>query len=151
MDRFQVWIHPMENACRVRVEGIQNAKWLLSRLSESFVFKSSEAIKDEWSYSYSIFNVLYTSQLSLSKFKKLLEFIPEVKLLLAPAKRGKVHVDLGFERLQAIGPFPRGGGAKNQQLHEDLVVFALLMNPIPPNAAAMKKVPFDPHSRGGNA
>ena len=48
MDRFQVWIHPMANACRVRVEGIQNAKWLLSRLSESFVFKSSEAIKDEW-------------------------------------------------------------------------------------------------------
>jgi hypothetical protein len=85
MDRFQVWIHPMANACRVRVEGIQNAKWLLNRLSQSFVFKSSEAIKEEWSYSYSTFNVLYSSQLSPSKFTKLLAIIPELKLLLDPA------------------------------------------------------------------
>jgi hypothetical protein len=75
----------MANVCRVRVEGIQNARWLLNRLSQSFVFKTSEAIKDEWSQSYSIFNVLYSSQISPSKFKKLLAFIPEVNLLLDPA------------------------------------------------------------------
>ena len=85
MDRFQVSIHPMANGCRVRVEGIQNAKWLLNRLSQSFVFKSSEAIKEERGSSYSIFNVLYSSQISPSRFKKLLAFIPEVNLLLDPA------------------------------------------------------------------
>jgi hypothetical protein len=46
-----------------------------------------------------------------------------------------VHDDLDFEHLLSLGLYPRGGVARNQQssqFHEELVVFALLMNPMPP-------------------
>ena len=85
MNAFQVWIRPMVRACRVRVEGIRNAQWLLTRLSESFVFKSSEPLHDDMLTACSSFQVQYSSQMSGLKFAKLLAAIPEVNLMLEPA------------------------------------------------------------------
>ncbi len=85
MDLFRVWIRPLSSACGVRVDGLRNAQWLLGRLSESFVFKTSEPLEDDVESACSRFRVQYTSQLSGPKLAKLLATIPEVKLSLEPA------------------------------------------------------------------
>ena len=85
MSLFQVWIRPLGSACRVRVDGIGNARWLLNRLSESFVFKTSEPMHSDTATACSSFQVQYTSQMSGSKLTKLLAAIPEINLMLEPA------------------------------------------------------------------
>lgn len=85
MSIFQVWIRPLASACRVRVDGIRNAQWLLNRLSDSFVFKSSEPMEHDLATACSSFQVQYTSQMSARKVAKLLAAIPEVNLLLETA------------------------------------------------------------------
>lgn len=82
---FCVWIRPLGSNCRVRVDGIKNVKWLLDRLSQSFVFKSSEPIDEDQSSSCSTFQVPYSSQMPRSTFEKLLAGIPEVRLMTEPA------------------------------------------------------------------
>ena len=85
MNPFRVWIRPLGSNCRVRVDGIKNAGWLLDRLSRSFVFKSSEPINEDDSSSCSTFRVPYSSQMPRSTFEKLLTGIPEVRLMTEPA------------------------------------------------------------------
>ena len=69
----------------MRVEGILNARWLLRRLSDSFVFKSCEPMHDDVAGSCSSFHVRYNSHMPRSAFEKLLAAIPEVNLMLEPA------------------------------------------------------------------
>ncbi len=85
MNIFRVWIRPLGDDCRVRVEGLKNARWLLNRLSQSFVFKGSESIQDDEASSCSTFRVPYSSQNPRSRFERLLAVIPEVQLILDPA------------------------------------------------------------------
>lgn len=85
MNTFRVWIRPLYNVCRVRVDGMKNAMWLLTRLSHSFVFKSSEPIEDDEGASCSTFHVPYNSQMSHFQFERLLAGIPQVQLMSDPA------------------------------------------------------------------
>jgi hypothetical protein len=85
MNRFHVWLRPSKSDCKVRVDGVKNAKWLLNRLSQSFVFKSSEAMNEEEFFPACVFGVAYGSQMSHVAFKKLLNGIPEVDLMSDPA------------------------------------------------------------------
>ena len=85
MNAFRVWINPRDSACRVRVDGILNARWLLNRISQSFVFKSSEPMDEDVATAFTSFQVKYSSQMSSSGFTKLLAAIPEVNLMLEPA------------------------------------------------------------------
>ncbi|HUT91169.1 MAG TPA: hypothetical protein VMY37_16830 [Thermoguttaceae bacterium] len=85
MNTFRVWIRPLYNVCRVRVDGMKNAMWLLTRLSQSFVFKSSEAMEDDEGASCSTFHVPYNSQMSHFNFERLLAGIPQVQLMSDPA------------------------------------------------------------------
>jgi hypothetical protein len=82
MSTFRVAICPLHNACRVRVAGMQNARWLLTQLSRSFVFKSSAPIDDNAEAACSTFQVPYGSQMSHVKFERLLAGIPQVELVL---------------------------------------------------------------------
>ena len=61
MNTFPVWIRPLLSGCRVRVDTMKNAQWLLNRLSQCFVFKTSEAIHDDGGSSFT-FQVLHSSQ-----------------------------------------------------------------------------------------
>ena len=83
MDRFCVWIRPLGSNCRVRVDGLRNAKWLLNRLGHSFVFKTAEAIEEDGTHCS--FRVAYNSQTPRRAFEKLLAAIPEVQLMTDPA------------------------------------------------------------------
>ena len=85
MNTFRVWIRPLYNVCRVRVDGIPNARWLLTRLSRSFVFMSSEPMEDDEKASCSTFHVPYSSQMSHFKFERLLAGIQQVQLMSEPA------------------------------------------------------------------
>ncbi len=68
MNNFPVWIRPLFGGCRVRVDTMKNAQWLLNRLSQSFVFKSSEAIHDDGATSFT-FQVPHSSQVPRPMFE----------------------------------------------------------------------------------
>ena len=85
MNAFPVWIRPLGNNCRLRVDGIKNAQWLLDRLSRSFVFKTSDPMDEEQGSTCCAFRVAYSSQTSRRGLEKLLVAIPEVKLMTEPA------------------------------------------------------------------
>jgi hypothetical protein len=85
MNRFQVWLRPSNRGCKVRVDGVKNAKWLLNRLSESFVFKSSEAMNEHEFFPACVFGVVYGWQMSHPVFKQLLSGMPEVELMIGAA------------------------------------------------------------------
>jgi hypothetical protein len=85
MTGFRVWIRPVGNDCRVRVDGMQNARWLLARLARAFIFKSAKPITDDEGPSSCVFHLGYSSQMSRPTLAKALTAIPEVELLLDPA------------------------------------------------------------------
>ena len=69
----------------MRVESIADATWLLNRLSRSFIFKGSESVNQEECFPGCTFRVVYGSQMNHAMFKKLLDGIPEVTMMTAPA------------------------------------------------------------------
>jgi len=85
MSPFHVWLRPVGDFCRVRVDGIENARWLLGRLSQSFVFKTFEPFGETMGSSVCSFQIPYNPPLSSTKFKRLLAAIPEVRLMSEPA------------------------------------------------------------------
>lgn len=85
MNRFHVWLRPSKSGCKVRVDGLKNANWLLNRLSQSFVFKSSEAMNEDEFFPVCVFSIVYGSQMCHSTFRKLLGGISEVDLMTDPA------------------------------------------------------------------
>jgi hypothetical protein len=76
----------MDGASRLRVEGHDNAKWLMRRLSDFFVFKTSEPVLDIPNSSECTFRIAHSSELSGSRFERLLAGIIEVRLKLEPAR-----------------------------------------------------------------
>jgi hypothetical protein len=85
MTTFRVWIRPLGGQCRVRVDGKQNAVWLLEQLGRSFVFKTAEPIRDDGSSSCCTFRVPYSPQVSRVLFERVLGGIPQVHLMSDPA------------------------------------------------------------------
>ena len=78
---------PYRRRSRLHVDGLENANWLLYRLSELFVFKTSEPLSYIPASSEYKFCVAHSSQISGPSFEKLLAGIAEVKLMLEPAQR----------------------------------------------------------------
>jgi hypothetical protein len=85
MNAFRVWERSLGNASRVRVEGLQNARWLLARLAQSLVFEGGEPVCEVTGPNLCTFRVPYSSALSRSALAKLLGGIPEVRLMREPA------------------------------------------------------------------
>lgn len=85
MNTLQVWIRPLGADCRVRVDGMKSAEWLLQRLSHSFIFKTSEEVRQERGSGCCTFRVAYSSRVPRSVLEKLLAAIPGVRLMLDPA------------------------------------------------------------------
>ena len=83
---FRVWLRRIDGASGLRVDGLENAKWLLGRLSDFFVFKTSEPLDEVPHSSDYTFRVAHSSQLSGAKFEKVLAGIAEVKLTFEPAQ-----------------------------------------------------------------
>ena len=86
MKVFSVCISRMDGALRLRVDGLENTTWLLGRLSDFFVFKTSEPLHEVPNSSDYTFRVAHNSQMSGRRFEKLLAGIAEVKMMLEPAQ-----------------------------------------------------------------
>ena len=89
MKTFCVQLNRIDGASGLCVDGLENAKWLLSRLSDFFVFKTSEPLGGTANSSDCTFQVAHSSQLSGPKFEKLLAGFAEVKLIVDPARPAK--------------------------------------------------------------
>jgi hypothetical protein len=85
MKVFSVWIRSLGSSSRVRVEGADNTKWLLTRLSQSFIFKSSEPVSQESASTCCTFDVPYGSLISRVGLERLIGSIPEVNMMREPA------------------------------------------------------------------
>lgn len=84
MNAFRVWVRALGNCSRVRVEGDQNARWLLDRLEQSFAFKSGEPLRRDVHNASCTFRVPYGSHVSRDGLERLLAAIPEVTLMAEP-------------------------------------------------------------------
>jgi hypothetical protein len=82
MDKVPVWIRPLTNVCLVRVEGVKKVDWLLKRLSQSFVFKTSEPVVEDENSPCSSFRLAYSSRIPRRDLERLLASIPEIHLML---------------------------------------------------------------------
>lgn len=85
MKPFRVWIRPLGDFCRVRVDGMDNVQWLLSQLSPSFVFRTFEPIEEIQGTTLCVFQVPCNLPLTQVGFRKLLMRIPQVQLMQEPA------------------------------------------------------------------
>lgn len=85
MKNFRVWTRSLGSSSRVRVEGSANTQWLIARLSQSFIFKSSEPVWEDASDACCTFQVPYNSLVSRSGLERLLGGIPEVNMMVEPA------------------------------------------------------------------
>jgi hypothetical protein len=84
MNAFRVWVRRIDGATSLRVDGLENANWLLRRLSDCFVFKTCEPLRDVSDSSAYTFRVADNSRLSGQQFEKLLAGISEVTLIVEP-------------------------------------------------------------------
>ncbi|HEY1601029.1 MAG TPA: hypothetical protein VGG64_15605 [Pirellulales bacterium] len=82
MEKIPVWIRPLSSVCLVRVEGVKKVDWLLKRLSQSFVFKTSEPVVENDNSTCSSFRLAYSSRIPRGKLERLLASIPEIHLML---------------------------------------------------------------------
>lgn len=86
MPQFSVWIRPLgQTFCRIRVDSVGQAQWLLDRLSRSFVFKNCEPLREDRFTPGCTFQVSYDSRNNRNSFERLLRNIPEVHLMAEPA------------------------------------------------------------------
>ena len=85
MDNVPVWIRPLTNVCVVRVENRWEVDWLLKRLSQSFVFKTSEPMSEDQNSSCSTFRLPYSSRMPRRDLERLLASIPEIHVMLESA------------------------------------------------------------------
>jgi hypothetical protein len=84
MDSFKVWSSRSDGATCLRVDGLENANWLIRRLSGFFVFKTSEPVREVPDSSDCAFRVAHNSRLSGQQFDRLLAGIAEVNLVVEP-------------------------------------------------------------------
>ncbi len=71
----------MDGGSNLRVDGLENANWLLCRLSNYFVFKTSEPLSEVSNSSDYTFRVAHNSQMCGRQFEKLLAGIVETNVI----------------------------------------------------------------------
>jgi hypothetical protein len=76
----------MDDASGLRVDGLENAKWLLGRLSDFFVFKTCEPLREVSNSSTYTFCVAHNSQMPVHRFEKLLAGIAELNVIMDPVQ-----------------------------------------------------------------
>lgn len=87
MKAFDVWVSSKGEACLVRVDGFKNTLWLLDRLSQFFIFKTSESLREEANSLSVSFSIIHSFRMTQPKFERLLAAIPEVRLTRVAAQR----------------------------------------------------------------
>jgi hypothetical protein len=81
-DGFKVWLRPLGDSCRIRIEGLENANWLRARLSQSF--ETMKEINVVEGSIYRSFQVDYSPTVTHTAFETILASIPSVRLMTGP-------------------------------------------------------------------
>ncbi|WP_339910561.1 hypothetical protein [Symmachiella dynata] len=84
MNVFPIWLRPLGDLYRVRVDTVEHAKWLLDQLSRSFVFKTAAPLVEAAETSACSFEVPLNPPMSRAKLERLLGAIPEVEMMMGP-------------------------------------------------------------------
>jgi hypothetical protein len=87
MHEFKVWVTRMDGATSLQVADLDNAEWLLNRLSDYFVFKTCEPVRKSLNSSALTFRVAHNSQLSALRFERILAGIAEIKMIVEPLEQ----------------------------------------------------------------
>ncbi len=85
MKPFHVWVRPLGQNCRVRVDGLDNGSWLRDRLIDLAIVDSGQAVGREESIGIYTFLVPYSAEMTRSILAEVLAKIPEVELMCEPA------------------------------------------------------------------
>jgi hypothetical protein len=85
MNAFKVLISRVDGASCLRVDGFENTNWLIRRLSDFFVFKTCEPLREVMDGRAFAFRLQHNSQLSASQIERLLNGLSEVKLTIERA------------------------------------------------------------------
>lgn len=80
----RVWVRSLGNACRVRVEGSDNARWLVDRLSQTPALAGLEFVDVEPCGTTCTIRVPNSAERTLATLEKELADIPGVELMLEP-------------------------------------------------------------------
>jgi|GEM_PF-832680 len=137
MNPFRVWLSPFGATCKVRVDGITNANWLLNRLRQSFVFQSCEPVNDEEGSSCCTFHMTYSNQQCYHTFERLLSAIPEVEWTLDPAREEdlKQEVPASTTTLKSASKIRRN--IKASPSNKTTVIFTWLLSRLSRAVATM--------------
>jgi hypothetical protein len=85
MSPFQVWLRPLGDSCRVRVDGIGNTRWLLDHLERHPAIRAIGKLDVMVDDTVCSFYIQFHSSLSLQSFGRLVREVPEVRVMLEPA------------------------------------------------------------------
>jgi hypothetical protein len=83
MQRFRIWLRPLGDACKVRVDGSANAEWL-RRWMEKNGFQLSPSLPVAGTAQV-VFQAAFPPQVSQAAVERNLRSMPEVELMHDPA------------------------------------------------------------------
>jgi len=84
LNSFKVWLRPLGAVCRIRVEGIENAEWLLSRLKQTLGFQDAEQCVVQHIQNYGTFQVPYCTTMLHAALETHLSTMPTVHVMNQP-------------------------------------------------------------------
>lgn len=85
MRPFRVWLRPLGEACRLRVEGRDNAVWLRDRVTASLNVRCNESSNNQDSNGIITLVVRYGPQVSHVELYRLLDRLRELEVMCQPA------------------------------------------------------------------
>lgn len=80
----RVWVRSLGDRCRVRVESMETAHWLLQCLTEKRVLAGLESVEIRRTKTGCLFEIPNSTQRTLATLEQALGEIPEVELMLSP-------------------------------------------------------------------
>ena len=80
----RVWVRALGDRCRVRVESMETAHWLLQCLTEKSALAGLESVEIRRTTSGCLFELPNSTQRTLATLERALGEIPEVELMLSP-------------------------------------------------------------------
>ncbi|MEQ9406527.1 MAG: hypothetical protein RIK87_02330 [Fuerstiella sp.] len=84
MDKFNVWLRPLGDWCRIRVSGATNAGWLLQHLGQTFTLKNGNPAQETHDPDVFTFDVPCDNGNTRSRLEKALSSMQEVNLMMGP-------------------------------------------------------------------
>ncbi len=82
MSPFHVWLRPLGNSCRVRVDGIGNTRWVLDHLERHPAIRAIGSLDVMVDDTVCSFCIPFHSTLSSQTFDRMIREVPEAQVML---------------------------------------------------------------------